>query len=128
MTPWTRGQPGIGWPWWGWWGKFSLLVAWSVKAGHPLGVSVGPVIHQDEPVRVECYAGSRGEETPRRFWNGNRWEELTVLDRWVSEDLRGRTRMRWFRVHLEGGTDGLIYHDEGLDGWFWRALDPRAVP
>ena len=88
----------------------------------------GSVIQQDKPVRVECYAGGRGEETPRRLWAGDGWHDLTVLDRWVSEDAKGGTRIRWFRVSLQGGMDGLIYHDEGLDGWFWRALDPRAVP
>ncbi len=77
---------------------------------------------------MECYAGGRGEETPRRVWNGNRWEEMTVLGRWVTEDANGRTRIRWFRVRSEGGMESLIYHDEGLDGWFRRALDPRAVP
>jgi hypothetical protein len=67
---------------------------------------------------VECYAGSRGEETPRRLWWGNRWEDLTVLDRWISEAAEGRHRMRWFRVRLAGGTDRLIYHDEALDAWY----------
>lgn len=72
----------------------------------------------DEPVRVECYAGSRGEETPRRLWSGNRWEELTVLDRWIGEAAEGGHRMRWFRVRLAQGTDRLIYHDEALDAWY----------
>ena len=78
----------------------------------------------DEPVRVECYAGSRGEETPRRLWSGSRWEAVTVLDRWVSETAEGGNRLRWFRVRLESGTLGLIYHDEALDAWFRRTLDP----
>ncbi len=83
----------------------------------------GPVIPPDEPVRVECYAGNRAEETPRRLWAGNRWEDLVVLDRWVSEAAEGGPRIRWFKVRLNRGTDGLIYHDEGLDLWFRRALD-----
>ena len=75
----------------------------------------------DEPVQVECYAGSRGEETPRRLWAGAGWEDLTVLERWVSEPAEGGSRQRWFRVRLEGRLHGLLYHDEGLDLWFWQA-------
>ena len=29
--------------------------------------------------------------------------------------------LRWFRVHVEGKGEGLIYYDEGLDAWFYRA-------
>ena len=29
-------------------------------------------------IRVECYAGYRGEETPRRFWMGSR--EIPILE------------------------------------------------
>lgn len=79
------------------------------------------MIQPDEPVRVECYAGSRGEETPRRLLAGGRWEELTILSRWVSEDAQQGNRIRWFRVRLASQGEGLIYHDEGLDVWFWRA-------
>ena len=33
------------------------------------------------PVRVECYAGSRGEEEPRRFFRGERRVEIAeILD------------------------------------------------
>ena len=75
----------------------------------------------DEPARVECYAGGRGEETPRRLWSGRGWQELTVLERWVSEAAEGGNWLRWFRVHVEGKGEGLIYYDEGLDAWFYRA-------
>ncbi len=82
------------------------------------------MMRDDEPVRVECYAGGRGEETPRRLWTGKGWAELTVLDRWVSEAAEGRNRFRWFRVHVEGSGEGLVYFDEGLDAWFYRAKTP----
>jgi len=72
----------------------------------------------DHRVHVECYAGGCGEETPRRLLLGDRWEELTVLDRWISEAAEGGCRRRWFRVRLERGTTSLIYYDETLDAWF----------
>lgn len=83
---------------------------------------------RDEPARVECYAGSRGEERPRRLWRRGRWEEVTVLERWVGESVEGASRTRWFRVRLEQGTEGLLSHDEELDAWFWRAGDLGASP
>lgn len=74
----------------------------------------------DEPARVECYAGGRGEETPRRLRIGAGWKPVTVLERWISEDVGRGSRLRWFRVRLEGGGEGLVYRDEALDLWFWR--------
>jgi hypothetical protein len=31
-------------------------------------------------VRVECYAGGRGEEKPRRVWCGDHWEDVIVVE------------------------------------------------
>ena len=52
-------------------------------------------------VRVECYAGYRGEETPVRFRLGDRFVEVRdVVDRWLAPDHR------YFKVR---GQDGDIY-------------------
>ncbi len=94
-------------------------------AGEPLPALAESttVIPHDAPVRVECYTGSRAEQAPSRLWAGDRWEDLVVLDGWGTEAAEGGTRLRWFKVRLKRGTDGLLYHDEALDLWFWRALD-----
>ncbi len=102
-------------------------------AGHVEGLLLHPATGErarprDTEVRVECYSGSRGQETPRRVWLGDRWQEATVLDRWLSEPAEGGRRRRAFRVRLDSGTDGLIYYDEGLDAWFWRAENHKAGP
>ncbi len=56
---------------------------------------------QNVSVRVECYAGYRGEETPRRFSFGERQVEVDeVVDRWLSPDHR------YFKVR---GDDGGVY-------------------
>ena len=40
-------------------------------------------------VSVECYAGYRGDETPRRLRLGDHAAEVTeVLDRWLEPDHR----------------------------------------
>ncbi len=55
---------------------------------------------QDMVVR-ECYAGYRGEETPRRFSLGERKVEvIKVVDRWITPDHR------YFKVW---GKDGRVY-------------------
>jgi hypothetical protein len=50
---------------------------------------------------VECYAGYRGEETPRRFFIDERPVQIArIIDRWVTPDYR------YFRVE---GDDGRAY-------------------
>jgi hypothetical protein len=66
----------------------------------------------DLTIRVECYAGYRGEETPRRFYIGQRQiEVLEVIDRWLSPDHR------YFKV--KGDDDGtyILRHDVPSDRW-----------
>jgi hypothetical protein len=53
------------------------------------------------PLEVECYAGYRGEETPRRFTLDDRTVEVVaVVERWREPHRRG------FRVR---GDDGRAY-------------------
>jgi hypothetical protein len=52
-------------------------------------------------VRVECYAGYRGEETPRRFFlNSRKIEVSEIVDRWLAPDHR------YFKLR---GDDGDLY-------------------
>jgi len=63
-------------------------------------------------VRVECYAGYRGEETPRRFWLGeNKIEVTDVLDRWMAPDHR------YFKVLGDDQAVYILRHDEA--SWSW---------
>ncbi len=50
-------------------------------------------------VAVDCYAGYRGEETPRRVTRGDQLPEiLTVVERWRTPDHR------YFRVRTADET------------------------
>jgi hypothetical protein len=63
-------------------------------------------------VRVECYAGYRGEETPRAFFLGERRIDVVeVRDRWLAPDHR------YFKI--EGDDHGLyiLRHDVVSDKW-----------
>ena len=53
------------------------------------------------PIKVACYAGYRGEEKPVRFYLGERLIEVEhILDRWIDPGHR------YFKVK---GDDGGIY-------------------
>ena len=71
--------------------------------------------------RVECYAGYRGAETPRRLHlAGNIIEVTEVIDRWQEPDHR------CFKVR---GDDGVVYrltHGESDDRWTAERLSPPA--
>lgn len=63
-------------------------------------------------VRTECYAGHRGEETPRRFFLGERPVEVAeVVDRWIGEDHR------YFKIRGEDDTVYILRHDERSGDW-----------
>jgi hypothetical protein len=63
-------------------------------------------------VRVECYAGYRGEETPRRFFVGERKVEVVqVIDCWLAVDHR------YFKVEGDDGDRYVLRHDNALDSW-----------
>jgi hypothetical protein len=63
-------------------------------------------------VRVECHAGYRGEETPRRFEIGaRRIEVVDVLDRWLDPDHR------YFKVLGDDGDTYILRHDAEGNRW-----------
>jgi hypothetical protein len=63
-------------------------------------------------VQVECYAGYRGEETPRRFNIGDRRVEVVeVIDRWLGPDHR------YFKLKGDDGGQYILRHDEPSDRW-----------
>lgn len=64
------------------------------------------------PVTVECYAGHRGEQTPRAFTLGGRRIEVTdVLDAWLAPDHR------YFKVTGADGHTYVLRHDVAGDRW-----------
>ncbi|MBI3772794.1 MAG: hypothetical protein HY272_08870 [Gammaproteobacteria bacterium] len=69
-------------------------------------------------IRVECYAGYRGEETPRRFFLGEREIEVVeVVDRWLDPGHR------YFKVR---GNDSGVYilrQDISKDYWDMTLFD-----
>jgi hypothetical protein len=63
-------------------------------------------------IRVECYAGYRGEQEPRSFTLGERrFAILEVLDRWLAPDHR------YFKVKADDGSTYVLRHDSTLGEW-----------
>ncbi len=63
-------------------------------------------------LRVECYAGYRADEEPRRFFIGEREITIdTILDRWLAPDHR------YFKVRGSDGGTYILRHDLGDNRW-----------
>ena len=63
-------------------------------------------------IRVECYAGYRAEETPVRFYCGERKVEVAeVLDHWLAPDHR------YFKVKGDDAATYIIRYDVLSDRW-----------
>lgn len=66
----------------------------------------------DLVVKVECYAGYRGEEFPRRFYLREKAIEVSeILDRWLSPEHR------YFKARGEDGGIYILRHDSGSGEW-----------
>ncbi len=73
-------------------------------------------------LRVECHAGYRAEETPRRFHIGSRTiEVIDVIDRWISPD------QRYFKVL--GNDEGvyILRYDISTNRWELTLFDARGL-
>jgi hypothetical protein len=71
-------------------------------------------------IRVQCYAGHRGEEEPRTFDLGDRrLEVMEIIDRWHAPDHR------YFKVQADDGNVYILRHDEGAGEWEMTSFTRR---
>ena len=75
-------------------------------------------------IRVECYAGFRGEQEPRAFTLGERrFEVIEILDRWLDP------QHRYFKVSVEDQRKFLLRQDTASGEWVLAGLvGEKAVP
>lgn len=77
-------------------------------------------------IRVECNAGAKADETPRRsIWEGQTLEVGEVLDRWYQVESKPEwPRPDYFKVRAVDDREYLLKHDLESDEWFlaqqWR--------
>jgi len=80
-------------------------------------------MHEDRllTVSVECYAGHRGEQTPRTLILGDRRIAVVeVVDAWLAPDYR------YFKLRGDDGNTYIVRHDEQSKTWeltMFRAED-----
>lgn len=69
-------------------------------------------------VRVECHAGYRAEERPRRFFIGKRAIGVTeIVDRWLDPEHR------YFKLRGDDGGIYILRYDQGTDTWQMTLFD-----
>jgi hypothetical protein len=63
-------------------------------------------------IAVECYAGHRGEQTPRAILLGERRVEvMAILDQWLAPDHR------YFKLRGDDGDIYLVRQDVESQSW-----------
>lgn len=68
--------------------------------------------NRDLIVSVECYAGYRGDESPRFFSMGKKRIEVSkILDRWLSPEHR------YFKVRGDDEAVYILRHDMESGEW-----------
>ena len=66
-------------------------------------------------IKVECYAGYRGEETPRRIWlDGKKIAVKEVQDRWLEPSHR------FFKILGDDDAVYILRHDANT--WEWELV------
>ena len=72
------------------------------------------------PIKVECYAGIKADETPRRFtWEERPIEVEEVLDRWYQVESKPEwPRADYFKVRAVDEREYLLKHDLESDDWY----------
>ena len=69
-------------------------------------------------IAVECYAGHRGEETPRRLLFDERTVEVAeVLDQWLAPDYR------YFKLLSADNVTYIVRHSSA--GWELTLMEKR---
>lgn len=67
-------------------------------------------------MRVECYAGYKGEQYPKRFLLGGRMLEVSIVeDQWYGPSSR------YFRVRASDGNIYVLCHNREQDCWSLHA-------
>ena len=76
--------------------------------------AAGPGRYEEDTtaVRVECYAGYRAEESPRRFFIGKREIEVVeIIDRWLDP------AHSHFKVRGDDGGIYILRYDQDSGSW-----------
>ncbi|TKJ33465.1 hypothetical protein CEE39_03790 [bacterium (candidate division B38) B3_B38] len=78
-----------------------------------------------QSVKVQCYCGYRGEETPLSFQMGKkRYKIRRVLKGWYEGERGDNIALRRvFRVVINKGDIYILVYDNLTDEWYAKAID-----
>ena len=96
--------------------RFTLAVRRLLHAARTYGAKWSAdtrIVSDSLAVAVDCYVGSRGEETPRRFT----FEIRTVVDQWRTPDHR------YFKVRTAASESYTLRHDVKSGVWELTGVD-----
>ena len=69
-------------------------------------------------IRVECYAGYRADESPRRFFIGGREiNVIEIIDRWLEPTHS------YYKLRCDDGGIYILRHDLSNDTWELTLFD-----
>jgi len=72
-------------------------------------------------IRVQCYAGYRGDQELLAFSLGGRQVTVrAIVDRWFAP------QQRWFRIDADDGNTYVLRHDEPSGEWELAAFTRGA--
>ncbi len=71
------------------------------------------------PIRVDCYAGYKSDETPRSFsWNNRRFDVEEIVDRWFQASRDPAIAAAdYFKVRTSAGELFIIRRDRESLEW-----------
>lgn len=76
----------------------------------------------DERIEVVSYAGRKGDELPRiLILRGLRIDVLEIVEHWIEESFKDRTRKRFFRIMGSDGNIHRIYYREDRLEWYYAS-------
>jgi hypothetical protein len=76
---------------------------------------------QLQPIKVQCYAGYKADETPSRIFIYDEWLDVVdVVDRWYQTRLDPEWPLAdYFKVICNNNIIYLIKHDIESDEWYF---------
>jgi hypothetical protein len=71
------------------------------------------------PIKVECHAGFKADEYPKRFiWDGVDFEIVEIIDRWYEAYGKPGSTINYFKVKTSLKGTFMLKHETERDRWF----------
>ena len=87
------------------------------KAGQVLERTIRILDRKNIPIKVNAYAGYRGEELPRSFVYGKKRHEIIEILSMTMEESKERRRGRKFLIKTKEGKRVTLFYEEKSREW-----------